>query len=218
MNHNHAPHPVRSWFVSPRAKSVAFVVAALCLAFTEGQAPPAPRTGATGDAPAAALDLAGMHAGQVAALDRAKSILATIEAQETCARCKDWEVGADWEHYATFNFPVLEGWHGNEDEEGADPDGTHFDVLSGSCEENHDTCTGGEQLFASAMTEETIDAVARRDVGLLAQLMTSSRVYLVPERIAVQILGCGSTIAAHLPIDRRLLSAVEAVVAEQDLF
>ena len=101
--------------------------------------------------------------------------------------------------------------------EDADSEGTHFDWLSGTCEEEHAPCVGGDLLLADAMTEETIDAVARRDIGLLAQLLTSSRVYLVPERSAVQILGCGSTIAAHLPINRRLLSALEAVVAEQDL-
>ena len=141
----------------------------------------------------------------------------TIEAQDVCARCKAWEREGEMVHYATYNFPVLEGWHGNEDEEDADPDGGHNKLLEGTCEPNHLTCVGGDLLLTNA-TEETIDAVARRDIGLLAQLMTSSRVYLVPERSAVQILGCGSTIAVHLPINRRLLSALETVVAEQDLF
>ncbi len=153
----------------------------------------------------------------VAAVACAAVLPSPAEAQVTCARCTDAVIDGEKQHYATYNFPVLEGWHGNEDEEGADEAGTHFDYLTGTCEGNHDECVGGEELLADAMTEEIINAVARRDIGLLAQLMTSSRAYLVPERSAVQILGCGSTIAAHLPINRRLLSALEAVVAEQDL-
>lgn len=142
---------------------------------------------------------------------------ATVEAQITCARCYDLTIEGEEEHYATYNFPVLEGWHGNPDEEGADEEwGTHFDNLPGTCKENHDKCVGGEQFVVEAITHETMDAVARGDIGLLAHLVTSVRVYLVPERSAVQVLGCGSTIAAHLPISRRLLSALESVVAEQD--
>ena len=64
----------RSWSVSVWTKSVGFVVAALCLAFTEGQAPPVWQTGTTDDVLKAAGDLAGPHLAQATALDHAPSV------------------------------------------------------------------------------------------------------------------------------------------------
>lgn len=142
----------------------------------------------------------------------------SARSQITCARCYDRGTDEDPEHFATLNFPVLEGWHGNPDEEGADEEwGTHYDNLPGTCEENHDECIGGDQFTAREITERTIDAVARGEIGQLAHLLNSPRVSLVTDRSALQVLGCDyRTIAAHVPIDERLLAALATVAADQD--
>ena len=63
-----------SWSVSVWTRSVAFVVAALCLAFTDGQAPSTWQSGTPDVVLKAAEDLGGLHPDQARTLDHAQSV------------------------------------------------------------------------------------------------------------------------------------------------
>ena len=202
----HTPHSSsRSWFVSPRAKCVAFVVAALCLAFTEGQAPPALQTGATGDAPAAALDLAGLYSDQAAVLDRAQSL--------SCGRCVD----SRGEHLAIQHPDSMpasgsgegHGWHGWE--------------AGLPCPYAHGICGfvpkgGGPQMaqsIAGKLTDTVVQAAAAEDATLLAILLALPDVHANLARAAIQVAGCdGTTIAGHVPVPRDLLEEARVLATE----
>ncbi len=223
----HTPHSSsRSWFVSPRARSVAFVVAALCLAFTEGQTPPTSQTGATGDAPAAALDLAGLHADQAAALDRALSILGGGTSRkasrgfgisDNCGVCVDHRSGERL-HFAIEYPDELpasgdakgHGWHA-EWEEGL------------PCLFSHWICVfvpggGGPQMaqsIAGELTDAVVRAAAAEDAPLLAMLLALPDVHANFGRGAIQVAGCdGTTIAAHVPVPRDLLEEARVLATE----
>lgn len=128
-----------------------------------------------------------------------------------CARCYAKGTDEEPEHIISYNFPVIEGWHGNMEEEGANENGTHWNNLPGTCEDHHKRCK-----FDEHFTQKTVDAVIRGDIGPLTDLMESSHVYLVPGRSALQVLGCDRTVVAHVPIGPSLLSALEAVAADRD--
>lgn len=214
------PHSsARSWFVLPKERPVAFVVAALCLAFTEGQAPPASQTGATDDAPEAAL--AGLHADQTAALDRAQSILGGGTSPKAgrgfgtagnCGRC----VNDESEHLA-IEYPDAtpssgsgkgHGWHGWEP--------------GLPCLYSHGICVfvpkGGSEMAQSSvgdLTDAVLQAAAADDAALLAMLLTRSDVRAHFGRAAIQVAGCdGTTIVAHVPVPRGLLEEAQVLTTE----
>lgn len=73
----------------------------------------------------------------------------------------------------------------------------------------------GEQFNVQELKEVIAEAVGDEDVARLAGLANTPAVRLVANRAAIQITGCdGETIVGHFPVDRYLLSAVEATAAE----
>lgn len=221
--HIRTPHSnARSRFVSPRVRSVAFVAAALCLAFTEVQSPSASQTGATGDAPKAALDLADLHSDQVAALDRGPSILADSMFRkagrgfgigDNCGRC----VNSQGEHLAVeypYSMPASGDGEGH---------GWHNWEPGLPCLYSHGICIfvpkgGGPQMAqsnAGELTDAVVQAAAAEDVPLLAELLALPHVHANLGRSAIQIAGCdGATIAGHVPIPQDLLKEVQGLATE----
>ena len=213
------PNPrSRNRSVSVWTRSVAFVVATLCLAFTEGQAPPVWQTWTTGDAPKAALDLAGLHPVQVAASVRAQSILADgtfpnpgrrPEIPGNCGMCENF-----LNQHVAIEYPVPgtgfgegeHGWHSKW--RGGPP-----------CAMSHGLCTTGLGQFAPAsageLTDAIVQAAAEQDASLLAALLTLPDVRANFDRAAIQVAGCdGTTIAGHVPVARDLLAAAQVLATE----
>ena len=180
----------RSWSLTVWTRSVAFVVAALCMAFTEGQAPPVWQGGTTDHALKTIGGLAGPHQGcgvcagntytNKHAADKGKSKLATYG-------------------------PGQDGWHAEEWLRGV------------SCDIIHGICGGGRfaQADARGLTDAIAQAAAEQDVPLLATLLEQPDVHVNSVRGAIQVTSCdGTTIAGHVPVGRDLLEAAEVLATE----
>lgn len=211
----------RSRFVSPRARSVAFVAAALCLAFTEGQVPSAGQTGATGGTPAVTLDLAGPHADRV--MDRAQPFLDRTSREasrgfvigNSCGICNNHPEGG---LHVAIEYPddrpangagKEHGWHA-EWEEGL------------PCLYSHGICSaapkGGSRMalsIADDLTDAVVQAAAAEDAPRLAMLLALPDVQANFGRSAIQVAGCdGTTIAGHVPVPRDLLEEAQVRASE----
>ena len=211
----------RSWSLTVWTKSVALVVAALCMAFTEGQGPSVWQTGTTDEVLKAADDLAGPHLGQATVLDHEPSVRTdgssgSLDQGGTapgngCGLCI--ENPALRKHYArpdegplaTYG-PSDHGWH---DEDEWLP-GIH-------CDFEHGICGGGRFARAAVggLTDAIAQAAAEQDVALLATMLEQPDVHVNSVRGAIQVTSCdGTTIAGHVPVGRDLLEAAEVLATE----
>ena len=186
---DHNPHP-RSTTWSVWIRSVTFVVAALCMAFTEGHAPSAWQSGVANDDLKAADKLEG------------------------CGICYPWE--ESHEHVAVSNSapqasygPGDHGWHP------APKSGTSCDILHGLCVSLPKDGEDFSQADAGELTDAISQAAAEHDIGLLVTLLGLPDVYFNSARAAIQVAGCdGITIAGHVPVGANLLEAAEVLATE----
>ena len=124
-----------------------------------------------------------------------------------CMDCGD----DDEYHWATWAWLPMSGW--------GPGDGSHlFQLRSGVCLFVHGVCVYvGSQTTPREVTDAVAEAIARRDVATLASLLETPHAAVFADRDAIQILGCdGTTIAGHVPVERGLLSSVQAAVAVID--
>lgn len=135
----------------------------------------------------------------------------TVDAQdEECGLCDDYPDTN--EHTATGSSDPEEWLAGK-------VAGWHTWKADGDCLQKHGLCivgqSQGEQFNVQELKEVIAEAVGDEDVARLAGLANTPAVRLVANRAAIQITGCdGETIVGHFPVDRYLLSAVEATAAE----
>lgn len=99
-------------------------------------------------------------------------------------------------------------------------DGIHWEWRKGTCDIEHGWCIcvprgGAQSLATHELTQEISTAVAAEDIASLARYANMPSVSLFLPRSAIQVLSCdGETIAGHIPVSPRVLSAVEAAAAE----
>ena len=206
---------VRNWFVSYGFQSVALLVAALCLAFTEWQTPPVSQTVPTGNVPEVAFNLAGLHADHGAALailgdGASREPVRGFGTTDSCGVCWDHEdvhlaVPFPEDKPASGFGPSQHGWH-SEWREGL------------PCDFSHGICVfvprGGSRYAetrASEVTDAVVRAAAAADAPLLAVLLTLPDVHANLDRTAIQVAGCdGTIIAGHVPVPGDLLEEAQA--------
>lgn len=96
--------------------------------------------------------------------------------------------------------------------------GWHGWWFEGQCLYKHGLCIfgqkGGGGTMAEVSGEELIDdivrATAERDVAALTALARAPSVRINTSRMSMQLVGCdGTNIVAHVPVDPKLLSAIE---------
>ena len=134
-------------------------------------------------------------------------------AQDECGVCTNH--GNLNQHVATAATPTTDPDDINANEQ----DGWHESLRTGRCWHMHGICivgmAEGDPLTAQQLTEVVAEAAVGEDLDRLARLATTPAVQLVANRSAIQITGCdGETVVGHVPVDRYLLSAVEAMAAE----
>ena len=215
----------RSWSLTVWTKSVAFVVAALCMAFTEGQGPSVWQTGTTDEVLKAADDLVDPDLGQATVPDYPESVgidntsgsrtHGRVDPGLLCGLCFD--LGSLPAHVA-FAWAAPNATYGPGDH------GWHDEVYFGTppCDFSHGLCVSAPrdgttfvQADARGVTESIAQATAEQDVALLATLLTLPEVLVNAERGAIQLTGCdGMSIVAHVPVGRDLLRAAEVLAAQ----
>ena len=98
-------------------------------------------------------------------------------------------------------------------------DGWHEKPRVGSCLLIHGVCGGGGDgemasvgdiaaLAPLLLVADVVAAVLDEDVGRLAEFASRSSVRIVPQRMALQVVGCGGAIVGHVPVEAELLEAV----------
>lgn len=190
-------------------RSVAFVVVALCLAFTEGQEPSVWQSVATDIVPKATLG--GLNPHRAPTLDDTHPDGAALN----CGFC---QTVLKWFHYATMSPFCGLGTYGRGDH------GWHdFPVWGRYCDYEHGLCVcvpseGAAQTNPTnptRLTDEIAQAVAEHNIALLAVLLEQPAVRVNAIRGAIQVTGCdGTAIAGHVQVGRDILEAAELLAAE----
>ena len=107
------------------------------------------------------------------------------------------------------------GWTGGPYGEGH---GWHPWEWSGQCIFEHGICVVGSlDLTPTELPDRFAAAVAARDASEVSHLLDTagSVVRLAPERMAIQVLACDTSVYGHIPLDPGLYDVISATVAEQ---
>ena len=136
-----------------------------------------------------------------------------MDAAGFCGRCEDERIDGEYQHQAMqFLFDKSGDGPGlNEN-----PQWHPTQLKPGGCLQTHGFCYV-IQTAAEDVRTEIATAVALRDVVALARLADLPAVVVVPERTAIQILGCdGETVVSHVQLPKNVLTEVQAVLTDAD--
>lgn len=149
-------------------------------------------------------------------LDRPPEVV--THGQLRCGKCVEFEQDVEWVHQAMeFLLPKT----GNGPGWSEDPMWHPNELKPGLCWEVHGYC-GGELSTGEAQSVAELQAAiargaAARDIETLARLVDLPSVAVVPERTAIQVIGCdGQTVVGHVPVESGVLTELRAVRADLD--
>ncbi len=176
-----------------------------------GSAAPAPKL--TGDAPASTVfDSMSSLVVRIADIPQADS-----HGEDNCGHCEDFKTDEGWVHQAMEYLLPRTGSGPGRDE---DPQWHPDELKPGQCFWVHGLCTHGEgteEYAAGELRTAVAAAAAQRDVATLARLVDLPGVAVVPERTAIQVIGCdGETVVGHVPVERAVLIGLQAVRSDLD--
>lgn len=137
--------------------------------------------------------------------------------EDYCGYCEQFWTGSGFEHQAMQYLFPKSGYGPGQDE---DPPWHPEELKPGQCLWVHGLCShgeGGETHAAEELQAAVAAAAALRDIATLARLVDRPAVFVVPERTAIQVIGCdGETVVGHVPVQREVLIGLQALRAELD--
>ena len=101
-----------------------------------------------------------------------------------------------------------------------DPEWHPEKLMPGQCIFTHGFCRrtdGSGTHVAQELRAAVAVAAALQDFAGLAQLVNLPAVAVVPERNAIQVIGCdGETVVGHVPVPLQVLIELQAIQADRD--
>ena len=138
--------------------------------------------------------------------------------QGNCGECVSLPNDGVWFHQAMQYLLPRHGWGPGKNE---DPEWHPTELKDGMCWESHNACLWwegtGEGQTVAELQAAIAAAAAVRDIDTLAQLVDLPAVAVIPERTAIQVIGCdGETVVGHVPVEPGVLTGLRAVLADLD--